>query len=183
MKNFDDIPLRTVVDIEDKEYCYEGFNRHMKDIRKKTRFSMEYTITFCVYAFPLWIMDTLFYWSGASFNACIIAYVLFGLFSLWVVSLSKEVASKREIMEKCFYFNPFYTSFLLSHPVVHKNVIDHLNFELLRLCNSSTSSDGIRTSSQSIRHLRRKAAEKVCKKILEEINQTENVFLIRAKRK
>jgi len=175
--------LSEVVELPTESLVYEDFNRHMKDIKRKTRFSLEYPLTFIVYAFPCSMIICLFYWSGASWNSFLLGHMLIILFSFAIAYTSKQIAGKRAIMESCFYFNPLYTDFLLSHPVVNKNVIDHLNNEMFHLCMNNTSPDGTEMNNTNIRMQRRKAAEIVCNKILVEFKHTMDVILVRSKRK
>lgn len=176
-------PLRERVELPKGTDIYDGFNRHLKDVKKKTYFSLEYTISFFVYFFTVASICWIYYWCGASQNSWIIGNILAGMLALYLTYTAKEVASKRAILEGCFYFNPIYTGFLLSHPVVYKNVIDHLNYELYTLCRYSTSADGTISTNTSIRTLRRKAAEIVCEKIWNEMGDTKQVFLVKSKRK
>lgn len=176
------IALRESVELPKGPILYNGFNRHMKDIKTKTQFSMESTVTFFVYAIPFTLLCTLFYWSGASFNSYIIGCILSVVLSLWITYMSKEMAFKRTILESCFYFSPIYTNFLLSHPVIYRNIIKHLNFELLNLCKNCTSSDGTKTTTKDIRAMRREASEIVCEKIRKDLNETVDVLLVKSKK-
>jgi len=176
-------PLRERVELPKGPYIYDGFNRHLKDVKKKTYFSMEYTISFFVYFIFFASICWIYYFCGATYNSLIVGNIVTLILALYLTYTAKDVASKRATMEGCFYFNPIYTGFLLSHPVVYKNVVQHLNYELYNLCRCSTSADGTNSYNVNIRTLRRRAAEIVCEKIWIEMGDTKQVFLVRSKRK
>ena len=180
MKEDEKIPLRDVQE-PPKRSISSGYNKHMKDLTNKSKFVTEFIITFAIYAIPSIIVCHFFYWGGASYTTFVVGYIVFGIIAVLSTYYGMGHLEKTTIMERCFYFNPLYTQFLLSHPVVNKRIIDRLNMELYLLCLDTVEADGSMRSKTDVRVLRRKAAKKVIELIREEINDTLDVALVRSK--
>ena len=178
-----DILLRHHVEIPPDTTLCHNFDRHERTMRKTTRFSTEIFLSFFVYAIPLLTITLFFYWCGASYNSLIVGITVSLSLAFYLTYVAADIAKKRTILEKCFYFNPYYTSFILSHPVCFSNVLDHLNYQMYVECRNAESADGTKTNQHGVRTLRRKASEVVLKRIFREIVDTKDVMLVKSKNK